>query len=163
LADDVALIGAEGWYDASLGDPKLLRWTTDWFRTFDFLHLDDMETRVDAWRKMAKASATAIAGRLEKALENHKTVYIITHFPPWKEATRAEGTWTEKFWLPYNTNVAMGQAIERVMDGRKKKRVIVLAGHTHNPCQVRVSNTIQCMVARASYFGDVIPEQTIIL
>jgi len=163
LADDVALIGVEGWYDAMLGDPRLLRWTTDWFMTFDFLHITDMDARIQAWQRMAQESADALAGKLEQALENHKTVYVLTHFPPWKEATRAEGTWTEKFWLPYNANTAMGHAIERVMVNRKKKHVVVLAGHTHIPCQVRVSNTIQCMVARATYFGDVYPEQTIVL
>jgi hypothetical protein len=69
----------------------------------------------------------------------------------------------QRFWLPYNTNVVLGEMIERVMRGRKKKRVIVLSGHTHTPCHIRVSNTIECMVARASYFGRVRPEQTLIV
>lgn len=163
LDDDVALIGTEGWYDAQNGDPKLLRWTSDWLLTFDFLHLDSMEARLAEWRRMAQTSADLIAERLEAALEGHKTVYIMTHVPPWKDATRAVGTYMEKYWLPYNTNVAMGQAIERVMEGRKKKRVVVLAGHTHTPCHIRVSNSIECMVARASYWGRVSAEETIVI
>jgi predicted phosphodiesterase len=163
LDDDVALIGTEGWYDAQNGDQKLLKYTSDWLLTFDFLHLDGMEARVAHWRQLAKESADMIAERLEAALEDHKTVYVMTHFPPWVEATRAQGTLLEKFWLPYNTNVAMGQAIERVMEGRKKKRCIVLAGHTHTPCHIRVSNSIECMVARASYLGSVSAEETIVI
>jgi Icc protein len=163
LAEDVALIGTEGWYDAALGNPRLLRWTSDWYLTFDFLGLPNMDERIAMWREMARDSADLIAQRLELALENHKTVYVMTHFPPWKEATRAEGTWFEKYWLPYNTNVVMGKAIERVMEGRKKKRAIVLAGHTHTPCHIRVTNSIQCMVARASYWGRVRPEETIVV
>ncbi len=163
LAEDVALIGTEGWYDAVNGNPSLLRWTSDWALTFDFLHMDNMDERIQCWRKMAQDSAELIAERLEKALEDHKTVYVMTHFPPWKEATRAQGTILEKYWLPYNANVAMGEAIERVMDGRKKKRVIVLAGHTHTPCHIRVTNSVQCMVARASYWGRVRPEETIVI
>jgi len=163
LSPDVALIGAEGWYDAQFGDPELLRWTTDWFQTFDFLHLEDHHKRLEMWRKMSAASADHISHNLERALDDHKTVYVLTHFPPWKEATRDVGTAFENFWLPYNTNCALGAAIERTVGGRKKKRVVVLAGHTHTPCRVRVTNTIECVVAGASYFGKVRPEETIII
>ena len=163
LSDDVALIGTEGWYDATLGDPQLLKWTLDWMITFDFLHKENIDERIQLWKEMSLRSAELISNRLENALLNNKTVYVMTHFPPWKEATRAVGTPFEKFWLPYNTNFVLGQAIEKVMEGRKKKRVIVLSGHTHTPCHIRVTNSIECMVARASYWGSVRPEQTIIV
>lgn len=163
LTPDVALIGTEGWYDAALGNPKLLKWTFDRFLTADFFHLKSMDARIELWRDMAKHAAELIATKLELALETHKTVYIMTHFPPWKEATRSSASWLEQYWLPYNTNAIMGETIERVMEGRKKKRVVVLAGHTHTPCYIRVSNSIECMVARASYWGNVLPEQTIIV
>lgn len=163
LTEDVAVIGAEGWYDAALGDPELLKLTTDWFRTFDFLHLETHAERLDMWRSMAHVSAHLIEERLEEALESHKTVYILTHFPPWKEATRDVGTILEPFWLPYNTNTALGAAIERVAADRRKKRVVVLAGHTHTPCRIRVSNSIECAVARSTYWGSVKPEEMIIV
>lgn len=163
LNEDVALIGTEGWYDAQHGDEGLLKYTTDWFSTFDFLHAGDHRDRIDVWRRMAADSAEKVAQDLEVALQTHKTVYILTHFPPWKEATRAQGTFMEKFWLPYNTNCAMGEAIERVMDGRRKKRVVVLAGHTHTPCRVRVTNSIECAVARSTYWGSVRPEEMIVI
>ncbi len=163
LTEDVALIGTEGWYDAALGDPNLLRYTPDWWMTFDFLHHDDMSGRLNKFRDMAKASADFIARKLETALETHKTVYVLTHVPPWKEATRAEGTRMERYWLPYNTNAAMGKEIERVMDGREEKHAIVFAGHTHTPCTIQVSKSIECNVARASYWGKVRAEETIII
>lgn len=163
LTEDVAVIGTEGWYDAKHGDENLTKYTTDWLLTFDFLHAGDHTNRLKVWRKMAEKSAMLIESSLSEALENYKTVYVLTHFPPWKEATRAVGTILEKFWLPYNTNVAMGEAIERVAGSRKKKRVVVLAGHTHTPCRVRVSNSIECAVAGASYFGKIRPESTIVI
>lgn len=163
LSEEVALVGADGWYDAELGDPRWLRWTTDWFLTFDFLHLPGMEARRQEWRRMAEASAEAIEGRLAAALEDHKTVYVLTHVPPWPEAAVASAGPLDRLWLPYNTNGPMGRAIERVTAGRKKKRVIVLAGHTHVPVSVRVRNNVECRVARASYFGRIRREQTIIV
>ena len=165
LNEDVALIGTEGWYDCALGDPELLRYSTlpDSYLTFDFLQMDSLEERIVVWREMSKRSSEIIAGKLEVALVDHQTVYVLTHVPPWKEATRAVGTKMEKFWLPYNTNSAMGGAIERVMAGRKKKRVIVLAGHTHTPCKIRVTNNIECNVAPASYWGRVSPKEMIVV
>lgn len=163
LNQDVALIGTEGWYDAALGDPSLLKYTTDWFLTFDFMSVSSHQERIEIWKEMAQASARLIEERLILALENHKTVYVLTHVPPWKEATRAVGTMMEPFWLPYNTNTVLGATIERVVEGRKKKRVVVLAGHTHTPCRIRVSNSIECAVARSTYWGSVSPEETIIV
>ena len=57
----------------------------------------------------------------------------------------------------------MGASIEKIMNGRKDKRVIVLSGHTHTPCHIRVSDSIECIVSRASYLGRVTPEETIII
>lgn len=163
LTPDVALVGTEGWYDAQNGDPGLLRWSSDWYLTADFRQLPDHAARVDLWRAMAQDSADLVTQQLNGALANHTTVYVMTHVPPWKEATRAVGTWAERYWLPYNTNTVLGQAIERVMYRRTDKRVIVLAGHTHSPCQIRVTDNIDCMVARASYWGQVRPEETIVV
>lgn len=163
LAEDVALIGNEGWYDTSLGNSDLLRYTTDWLVTFDFLHLNNHEERLEMWSNMAKKSAELISEKLITALDTNKTVYILTHFPPWKEATKTAGTRLEKLWLSYNTNAIMGATIEKIMNERKDKRVVVLSGHTHMPCHIRVSNSIECIVSRASYLGRVTPEETIII
>lgn len=163
LNEDTALVGTEGWYDASIGDHRLLRWTFDWFMTLDFLHMDGMQERLACWREMASRSAVEIAGKLNRAFEAHRTVYVLTHFPPWVDATVTNGNFTERLWVPYNTNAAMGQAIERVMEDHPDKRVIVLCGHTHVPCNLQVSETIDCRVARASYWGRVRPEETIVI
>lgn len=163
LNDEVGLIGTEGWYDARLGDPSWLRYTTDWFRTFDFLALPNMRVRIDAFRSLAQSSADLLEPRLVEALDKFKTVYVLTHFPPWAEATRAVGTFMEKFWLPYNTNVVMGQMIERVMSGRNKRHAVVLAGHTHTRCWIRVSRNIECRVNKAKYYGSPSSEEHILI
>lgn len=152
LTSEVAVIGAEGWYDTHYGDPKWIKYTTDRWLTLDFLG-NSFSEQLQMFTDMAEASAELIKTNLNKALEKHKVVYILTHFPPWKEATRDEGTLMEEFWLPYNTNYSMGKAIEEVMRGRKKKKVIVLAGHTHEEAWITVSRNIECRVNKASYSG----------
>lgn len=153
LNEDTAIIGTEGWYDAKYGNSNWLRYTLDRFFIIDFKSKNSLQEQMNICQSLAKKSAEMIEKKLTKALENHKTVYILTHFPPWKEATRDEGTWLESFWLPYNTNTLLGDAIEKVMKGRKKKKSIVLAGHTHEQVYITVKPNIECRVNKANYFG----------
>lgn len=153
LNKDTALIGGEGWYDIRIGNPKFIKFTFDWFMTSDFKKLPTMEDRFTAFRKLADESAAKLPILLETALQTNKTVYLLTHFPPWEAAHRAEGTWMEEFWLPYNVNLALGKALEEVMARHLDKKLIVLAGHTHTDCWIHVSDNLECRVNKAKYTG----------
>lgn len=152
LNEDVALIGTEGWYDAAHGDPYFLRYMMEWFAVLDFVPLT-WEERLAAFRRMAGESADLVGRLLEEAFREHKEVYLLTHFPPWREADRAHGTAMEWLWLPYNSNDAMGRRIEEVAREHKKRRITVLAGHTHSECTLRVRKNVECRVAPAKYRG----------
>jgi predicted phosphohydrolase len=155
LNEEVALIGTEGWYDAEEGKPEYLKMTFDWMLVDDFRQLPNMAERIKAWRRMADQSADDITYKLEKAIEqNYKSIYLLTHVPPWKEATRDVGTFMERFWLPYNTNLRLGRAIEKVMSEHKKRYITVLAGHTHTDCWIHVARNIECKVSKAKYYGE---------
>lgn len=123
-----------------------------------------MNERVDAFRSLASQSVNLLEDKLQKALEqDFKTIYLLTHFPPWKEATRDVGKYTEKYWLPYNVNLGLGQMIERVMSDRKKRNVTVLAGHTHTDAWIHVARNIECKVNKAKYYGYVRNEEHIFI
>lgn len=153
LNDTTAVIGTEGWYDGLVGDPKHLKYSSDWFLVSEFRELPSHEVRLEKFREMAQHSANLISSKLQSALKNHDTVYLLTHFPPWKEAIRELGVFkfTEKFWYPFNINITMGKSIENVMGQYPEKKVIVLAGHTHTPVRITVANNIECIVGRAKY------------
>jgi len=154
LNEDVAVIGDEGWFDGRNGNTDYLKLTVDQYFIEDFRHYKSMDEKLEHWRKMSFESSLKIKDKLQKALnKGYKTVYILTHFPPWVEATRARGTFLEKFWLPYNTNVKMGQTIEQVMKNRLKSKVIVLCGHIHADTIIHVSSNIECKVNKDKIFG----------
>lgn len=162
LTDEVALIGAEGWYDANIGKPEYLKYTLDWMLVNDFRKLGSMQSKIDFFRELSLQSCKLISKKLEEALDkNYKTIYILTHFPPWKEATRDIGTLMESFWLPYNTNISLGLEIEKIMKDRNKRHVTVLCGHTHHDCWINVSRNIDCKVNKAKYYGSLRNEETI--
>lgn len=164
LSEEVALIGTEGWYDAGIGKPEYLKITPDWLLIEDFRKLPLMKDRIEAFRAVAERSCHIISDKLEKALEqNYKTIYILTHFPPWKEATRDVGTFLEPFWLPYNVNLRLGKTIDSIMKDRHKRHVTVLAGHTHTDCWIHVARNIECKVNNAKYYGTLRNEETIFI
>lgn len=155
LTDEVCVIGTEGWYDVLIGDSKYIKYTIDWFLTKDFKILPNMNDRFEAFRKLAKESADKIVPLLIKAMEQYKTIYLLTHFPPWPEANRDSGTIMKEFWLPYNVNLTLGISLKEVMVNYKKRNLIVLAGHTHCPVQIHVSRNIECRVGKAGYFSKI--------
>jgi predicted phosphohydrolase len=154
LTDEVAIIGTEGWYDALLGNKRYIKYTLDWPLIKELRNLSNFDDRIDAIKELAKQGIEKVIASLELAIEDYKTIYLLTHFPPWPEATRDVGTLMEKFWLPYNVNLTFGKELEKVMQNHKKRNLIVLSGHTHTDCWIHVSRNIECRVNKASYFGD---------
>lgn len=157
LTDEVAVIGASGFYTAEFGNPNFIKCTFDWFMIKELRELPSWEARYAKFRQLAAEDTAIIVKNLEKALEVYNRVYILSHYPGWKEADRHDSFLSEEFWKPYNTNGILGAELERVMKGHKikgsKKHITVLSGHTHRQTALHISNSIECRVGRAGYFG----------
>lgn len=151
LNDEACLIGADGWYSAEIGNPEYIKYTGDWFFIEDFKKLSSMKERIAKFRELAIQSAELLGIRLEQALQNYKTIYLLSHVPAWAEAHRPNGWFGEKFYEPYNTNLILGKTLEKIMSNYKKRHLICLMGHTHCPVQIHVQRNIECRVSRGSY------------
>lgn len=154
LTDGVALIGVDNWYDARLGDPVFLNYNLDWMMIDDFRALKSLQAKLSLARKLADQYSADLQTKLERALLSYKTVYIVVHVPPWREAVRSLGSPSEQFWLPYNINYHMGLMIEETMLNHPNQNVVVLAGHTHVPAVINVAHNIECIVQRGKYLGE---------
>lgn len=154
LNDKVALIGDDGWYDVRLGNPIYLHYNLDWIMISEFRKLSSFEEKIQYGRRLAEESTERLKIKLERALREYQTVYIITHMPPYEEACRGKGTDTEEFWLSYNVNFTMGKMIENVMNNRDTQNVVVIAGHSHVPAIVQVAHNIECLVQSGKYYGS---------
>jgi predicted phosphodiesterase len=151
INEEVCCIGNMGWYDAKIGNTEYLRYTFDWFLIKEFRELPSMKHRIEKFRSLAEESANQLSSKLEEAVETYKIIYLLSHFPAWKECHRANGWLSEKFWEPYNTNMILGQELEKVMVKHKKRQLICLMGHTHMPITVNVARNITCHVGKGSY------------
>jgi hypothetical protein len=164
LNEETAIIGIEGWYDCKGGSPHYLRWTADWFMVEDFRKLPNMDARIEMWKRMAQQSAEKIAVKLEKAIEQgYKTIYLLTHYPPFIEANRNLGSIFEKYWVPYDCNTIMGEYLKPIMAEHKKKHLKIISGHIHLPMGIQVSRNIECRVGSARYLGIFSPEENILI
>jgi len=154
LDDEICVIGSGGWFDAGQGDARWLNWKFDWWSIKEFRQLGSFKERLKMSRQLAQESADKIERRLHRAIDlGYRTIYILTHWPPFLEATRDPGTTLEQFWLPYNTNIRLGKAIERVMETNRQSRAVVLSGHTHHPSYIRVTRNIDCQIGEGKYYG----------
>lgn len=153
LTDEACVIGDDGWYDARLGQTAYIAYNFDWMTIKEFRKLKSFDDKLIYSRFLADQSTATLKNKLENALEEFQTVYIVTHMPPWREAVRGLGTEAEEFWLPYSINHHMGRMIENVMRDRGNQNVIVLSGHTHTPVIINVSHNIECVVQNGKYLG----------
>lgn len=146
LNDDVAIIGDEGWFDGRNGNTDYLKFTIDQYLIQDFKKHKSMDEKLEHWRKMSLESSLKIESKLQKALnKGYKTVYILTHFPAFIEATRHAGSIFEKFWLPYNINMFLGKVLtDLILDHNHK--IVLLTGHTHEPKTIKINKNIICYV-----------------
>lgn len=151
LSEQSCLIGHEGFYDARVGNPDYIKFTLDWLFIKDTRDLPSMKERIEMLRSWSEESITYISKKLEESLSNYKSVYLLTHFPPFTEASRCYSIIGDQFWHPYNTNYGLGQALEKIMEKYKKRNLTVLCGHVHQPVQIHAARNIECRVGRGSY------------
>lgn len=149
--DSIACIGHTGWYDSKEGNRDYIKYTFDWRFIKDFRDIKSWEERFAAFEKMSADSTRILVEKLERALETHKRVFLLTHFPPFASATRCNSLFSEKFWASYNTNKTLGNALERVMEKHKKRNLTVFCGHSHSETTVFISRNIECKVGRGNY------------
>jgi len=150
LNEETAVIGHDGWYSAD-GNVEFLKYTFDWFMIKDFKKLSSMKERIEKFKELAYQSAQYLSTILETAINQYKTVYLLSHMPPWREAHRAKGWISDAFYEPYNTNNILGEKLEKVMAKHKKRRLIVFSGHTHLSQTIYPARNIECRVGKGSY------------
>lgn len=150
LAQRTCLIGVKGWYSGSFGDPLNLRFSLDWRKIPELANVGHLE-RARVYADTAHDSAINAIAKLENAIVDHDTVYLATHFPPWKEMAPQHprlGRVIDDFWLSYHVNEPLGRVVEEFALEHPEKRFVVLAGHTHLRRRAMVLDNLECRVGR---------------
>lgn len=146
------LVGVGGWYDAYHGNA-----TTSNVALNDFYCVAELiqgagipDLLYKIYRDEAGRQADVLYRQLKETTQN--TVIIVTHVPPYREATWHEGNISNSHWLPWMSSASTGQAIDRYANNNKDKKIIVLCGHTHSP-GIYVRDNVTVYTGKAKH-GD---------
>jgi predicted phosphohydrolase len=155
LGDDACLIGVDGWGDGLLGDPMWSRvLLNDWDLIEEFSAksaIHDKSARMEILRKLGKQAAHEIRASLVKALPKYSKILLMTHVPPWKEATWHEGAPSNDDWLPWFSCKAVGDVIVEEVAKHPGRKVTVLCGHTHGVGYSQINDQIEVFTGGAKY------------
>jgi Icc protein len=153
LSESTMLVGDDGWYDATAGNPY---WSNVHLGDFDlilnFAGMNQYE-RIEQAHQLGVRSANRIEQKLRSAAKQSKRVVVAVHVPPWKEASWHEGRMSNDDWLPWFTHVEMGKVIEEVAGEYKDVKFDVFCGHCHSSGFIEVTENVTCSTGKAKY-GD---------
>jgi predicted MPP superfamily phosphohydrolase len=131
LTAATALIGHDSWADGRCGD---------FFRSEvmlnDYILIHELRglTKKALYAKLnalGDEAAEFLGERAGEALAARRNAIVLTHVPPFREASWHEGRISDDDWLPHFACRAAGDRLAAVMRRRPDCGMTVLCGHTH--------------------------------
>jgi predicted phosphohydrolase len=152
LNSTTALIGHEGWADARLGKIGLTGTVPRDFMMIEDLKILQRSKFESALNDLGDAAADYIRGVLLEAVAKHKDVFLVTHVPPFKEASldRSRRICDDQR-LPFYSCKAIGDVLIEIMSQNPECKLTVLSGHMHEKCEVDILPNLQVKVLDAGY------------
>lgn len=161
---NTAIVGHDGWYDALHGDVKGSRFLmSDWVNggIHDFapytrgaLYYDDIDKPglIQHCQELASDGVALVAVGLHKAIKaGAERVIVLTHVPPWREASWHEGKPGEATAIPWFTSKIMGDTLEKWAMKFPQVQFDVLCGHTHGKWEGNILPNLSCRVGGTDY------------
>lgn len=151
LTDDAVLVGQGGWGDARLGRGTQTEVTlNDQLQIEDFINRSE-EEQYSLMRSLGDEAAEHLKNHLPEAAEEASTVIILTHVPPFRQATRYEGKVSDPEYLSLFACKATGEVIRETARNHPGVQFLVLCGHTHHPADEQIRENLRVVAGSAEY------------
>jgi Icc protein len=149
LSRNTGLIGHRGWADARAGwGGKTVIDSRDHGSIGDFRNLSKAQRYVKM-EALGKEAAAAFRRTLPFALSRYRHVVIATHVPPFPESAHFGNKPCGPTHLPHFANLSAGMALVGITRNFPRRRVTVLAGHTHSPVRLLILDNLEARVGGA--------------
>jgi predicted phosphohydrolase len=145
LAEGVYLCGSGGWGDTGCADAAGMELNDE--HLIAELRTGNLTARL---RELGKESAEHLQQQFAAVPEGSSCVIVLTHVPPWPEATWHEGRNSDALALPRFCWQAGGNVISQAAERMPQTRFIVLCGHTHSDGIWKKGN-MTCHTAGSAY------------
>ena len=143
--------GVDGFGDARAGNVSTTPVVLNDTRLIeDLLDLDPTE-RNARLQALGDADAALAARLLEQAASMARCIVFLTHVPPFSEVVLYDNKPGDPNWLPFFTNVSLGDVLHDFASRHPKHQVLVLCGHTHHAGVVRPLPNLEVHVGHATY------------
>jgi len=149
LTEETALVGHDSWADGRLGDYHWSDVELNDFRLVDELRLWNRAERLKAMQELADEAVDHFKKILPKALENHRKVIVLTHVPPFKEATWHQGKTSDDDWLPFFSCKVVGDVLRDIMEQHPSCEMTVLCGHCHSSGECQILPNVMVIIGLA--------------
>jgi Icc-related predicted phosphoesterase len=151
LSETTALAGHDGWADGRLGLGQLSEvLLNDHFLIEELSGLRKPEL-FRRLRALGDEAAQQLGRVLEEALQACPRVILLTHVPPFREASWHEGRLSDGDHLPHFASQAAGETILEVLDHYPGRHLTVLCGHTHSRGQAQIRPNLLVQTGIAEY------------
>jgi 3',5'-cyclic-AMP phosphodiesterase len=151
IAPSVAMVGEDGWGDASAGD-----YARSPVKLNDFRLIDDFALTAPAlWRSVltqwGQQSAQRLKAKLDVALASYPNILVVTHVPPFREACWYQGQTTDDDWAPFFVCGQCGDVLIEAATHWPKANLQVICGHTHHGGIANLRQNLTVTTAGADY------------
>ena len=160
LTSTLGLVGHGGWADGGYGD-----FINSSVMLQDYLLIRDLQNKLgqellDKLQFLGKMGGDYIRNILPVALEQYQHVILLTHAPPFREATWHLGnTPTDADpHLPHFSCKAIGDALLEVVPQYPDKQVTVLCGHTHSAGHAQILPNLTVLTGEAQYGRPIVQQ-----
>ncbi len=156
LTPRTALIGHDSWGDGRLGDFRSSRVELNDFSLIKELSGLSRQTRLQRIEVLGDEAAQHFSNILPEALRAADHVVVLTHVPPFVQASWYRGRHSEPDFLPFFTCKAAGDVLKAAMEDHPDKKMTILCGHTHGGGQVQVLPNLIAYTGAARYGRPVV-------
>ncbi len=151
LSPKTALIGHDSWADGRYGNFESSNVELNDFHCIQELSRLSQAERLQKMQSLADKAVQHLGRVLPDALQEHEEILLLTHVPPFREATWHEGKISGDDWLPFFSCEAVGDLILETMRENKQANLTVLCGHTHGAGTCEILPNLLVRTGAAEY------------
>ena len=151
LSEQTCLVGHDGWGDARAGD----YWNSrvelnDWDLIGEFLGISKSE-RGRVLEQLGDEAAQHFRSVLPAAIKSYKHIIVLTHVPPFPQASLYQGQPSDSHGLPHFCCQTVGEVLQEIMAVHPEREMTVLCGHTHEAADVQILPNLRVLTGGAEY------------
>lgn len=156
LSESTALVGVDSWGDCRNGDYENSKLTmSDWLYITELnkAYLTGRTALKTALQKLADRDARVLKKNVLTALKTgFKRIIIITHVPPFENASYNAGRKSGNDGLPFFSSQILGTMIKPIAEQNPNIDFLWLCGHTHSKVSLQVLQNLEIRVAQSEYY-----------